>query len=325
MGVSVIVSNFNGARYLPRLIESLQAQHDVQLEIIVVDRKSCDESREVLRGWPSVTVCEEPPETGLVCGYASAVHRARYPHLFFCNEDMRFEENCLRLLESNIDVERGVAAADPWQWSYDGKIWIHGVTRFRSCWWSLLSPYPFRSNCFTVFLPNASPVPFPCAGAFMIHRSVYDEIGGWDRSFFLDFEDVDLGVRLWQHGWKCVSVPGAKVYHVVNASNTKELKSLQIPVSKRRYISGRANVVVIGLKYFAGLNLLLPGLVWLAMAVNNLRRLKLRFLWRDILAAAEIVRRLPGVSAYRRRGGALAHIRRCEDFFCAAEFQNNGH
>jgi GT2 family glycosyltransferase len=320
MGVSVIVSNFNGATYLPRLIESLQAQRDVQLEIIVVDRKSCDESRELLERYPSVTVCEEPPETGLVCGYASAVHRARYPHLFFCNEDMWFEENCLHLLESRIDLERRVAVADPWQWTYDGKTWVHGVTRFRPCRWSLLNAYPFRRNSFNEFLPDASLVPFPCAGAFMIHRSVYDEVGGWDRSFFLDFEDVDLGVRLWQHGWKCVSVPGSKVYHAVNASNNKALNA-KTKVSKRRYISGRANVAVIGLKYFTGLSLLFPGLVWVAMAVNNLRHLNPRLLWWDILAAAEILRNLPAVLAYRRRYGGLNRLRRCRDFFCAPEFE----
>jgi hypothetical protein len=58
-------------------------------------------------------------------------------------------------------------------------------------------------------------VPFACGGAFLIHRDVYAEIGGWDTSFFLDFEDVDLFVRAWQREWHCVTVPEAKVYHAV--------------------------------------------------------------------------------------------------------------
>jgi len=37
-----------------------------------------------------------------------------------------------------------------------------------------------------------------CAGAMMVDRSVYDEIGGWDASFFLDYEDVDFCIRAWQ-------------------------------------------------------------------------------------------------------------------------------
>ena len=39
MLISVIVSNFNGARYLPKLLESFRAQQGVTLEIIIVDRR----------------------------------------------------------------------------------------------------------------------------------------------------------------------------------------------------------------------------------------------------------------------------------------------
>jgi GT2 family glycosyltransferase len=320
MAVSVIVSNFNGERFLPRLLETLQAQKGVQAEVIVVDRHSRDRSRQLLAVHPDVAVCEEPPESGLVSGYASAVAQARHEHLFFCNEDMWFDEDCLQNLERNIDLADRVAVADPWQWTYDGKMWIHGGTRFGRCRWTLQSPYPFRAAQFTEALPVGSVVPFPCAGAFMIHRAVYEEVGGWDCSYFLDFEDVDLGVRLWQRGWRCVTVPEAKVYHAVNASNVKMLTSLNRPVSQRRYISGRASVCISGLKYFRGVGLLLPALTWLAMAVNNGRRLRFRRLWWDLLAAGEVVKRLRAALAYRRDHRSLNRACRGERFFLCEEF-----
>jgi GT2 family glycosyltransferase len=294
------VSNFNGARFLPRLLESLRTQRSVQVEIIVVDRKSRDDSRRILASSPGVIMCEELPETGLVSGYARGAGIARHEHLFFCNEDMWFDEECLARLERQIDWETRVVVADPWQWTYDGAKWIHGGTRFRRCRWTLLNAFPFSANEFTESLPEFSSVPFPCAGAFMIHRKAYDRVGGWDCSFFLDYEDVDLGIRLWQRGFYCVTVPAAKVYHAVNASNSLQLSVTKEPVSRRRYISGRASVSIIGLKYFSGINLVLPGLVWAAMAANNARRLRLRRLWWDVLAVREIIKRFPAALSFRR-------------------------
>ena len=86
--VSVVVSNFNGAKYLPRLLETLRAQRGVAVEIIIVDRNSTDGSAEILAAHPDVKVVQEPPESGLVTGYAVGAAHATSELLFFCNEDM---------------------------------------------------------------------------------------------------------------------------------------------------------------------------------------------------------------------------------------------
>jgi GT2 family glycosyltransferase len=87
----VIVSNMNGKRFLLLLLESLRGQRGVTAQIIVVDRLSRDGSQEYLSAQLDVTMVQEPPETGLVSGYAAGVPYARHQQLFFCNEDMCFE------------------------------------------------------------------------------------------------------------------------------------------------------------------------------------------------------------------------------------------
>src|SRR6266851_6975498 len=106
MAIPVHVRNFKGARYLPRLLETLRGQRGVTLEVIVVDRHSMDESLAMLTQQKDVRVVHEPPETGLVSGYATGAAGARNEHLFFCNEDMWFDPDCLRLLEERIDLSR---------------------------------------------------------------------------------------------------------------------------------------------------------------------------------------------------------------------------
>lgn len=104
--VSVIVSNFNGAKYLPRLLETLLAQRGVRTQIIVVDRNSSDDSAKILAAASEVVVVRERPESGLATGYAIGAEHATEELLFFCNEDMWFDPDCLRLLAERIDLTR---------------------------------------------------------------------------------------------------------------------------------------------------------------------------------------------------------------------------
>ncbi len=57
-----------------------------------------------------------------------------------------------------------------------------------------------------------------CAGAALYRRAMLDEIGLFDEDYFAFYEDVDLAWRARQAGWKCILVPGARVYHVHGGS-----------------------------------------------------------------------------------------------------------
>ncbi|MBD8538746.1 glycosyltransferase family 2 protein [Frigoribacterium sp. CFBP 8751] len=47
----------------------------------------------------------------------------------------------------------------------------------------------------------------------LVRREAYEDVGGFDHSYFMYFEDVDLGARLGRAGWSNVYVPDAVVTH----------------------------------------------------------------------------------------------------------------
>lgn len=298
--ISIIISNFNGLRFLPRLLSSLREQRSVETEIIVVDRLSQDGSAEYLSAEKEIRVLSETPETGLVSGYAAGAAVARGELLFFCNEDMWFDPDCLRRLAAVIDLPARIGAADGWHWRYDGREWIHGATRFREVLWQFNSPHPQRGADFAMNLPAGSETPFACAGAFMIHRDVYRDVGGWDPSFFLDHEDVDLFLRAWQRGWRCVMVPDARIYHAVGAANVHILASTDRPAGHRRYIGQRANVCILAVKYFSWPWLLAALVQWPLGILNNIRAGHWTYLKDDYAVPGDILRRLPAAWAFRK-------------------------
>jgi GT2 family glycosyltransferase len=320
-GVSAIVNNLNGMRYLPRLLETLVAQQGVLAEIIVVDRESTDGSLAFLAQRPQIQVISAPAASGLVAGYHAGVAAARHDLLFFCNEDLWLAADCLARLARHICIATRVGAADPWQWSYDGARLVHAGTRFVRATWDPISCYPPRRIDFCVPLAAGAEIPFGCAGAILVHRQMYLEAGGWDTTFFLDFEDVDLFLRAWQRGWRTVVEPAAKVYHAVGASDVQA----GLPPGRarwRRRIAGESNRAVLCLKHFTGASLLWAAVVLLRPIAGNLLRLRLKAVRIHLAALRLTARRLPAVRRFRRANRRLAGTRPGQAFFTAAEFQH---
>lgn len=52
----------------------------------------------------------------------------------------------------------------------------------------------------------------------LLRRAAVDAVGGFDESYFMFFEDLDLGERLRNAGWLNVYVPQARVTHVQGVS-----------------------------------------------------------------------------------------------------------
>jgi GT2 family glycosyltransferase len=147
-----------------------------------------------------------------------------------------------------------------------------------------------------------------------MHRSVYDQVGGWDTSFFLDHEDIDLFIRVWQRGWECVSVPEAKVYHAVGVSSGKTLNNGQ-RVAPRRYISGRSNLAVIALKYYSGWALSLAGASLFVPLAGDVIRLRWQKLWLDLRAVALTYKRMGAIRRFRRANKTWSKVKPGLQFF----------
>ncbi len=241
--VSVIVVNYNGAHLLPECLASLAAQDHDDVEVLVVDNGSADESEAVAARYP----CRFVPlsaNAGLPAAYNRGAALATGEYLFFVNNDMRFDPACVRRLAEALDQAAEVFAADPLQYNWDGSRVIHAramlepATSLREALSSAVIPLPPLKMNYTAPAARNIAVPWGCAGCLMVRRSPFEEIGGWDESFFIDMEDVDLCWRAWLRGWPTVFVPAARLNHKVGASNDEPLRAAKAaPV--RKHISRR--------------------------------------------------------------------------------------
>lgn len=317
--ISVIISNFNGAKYLPLLLASLKSQRGVSLEIIVVDRLSVDESADILARHPEVKIVSHPPLTGLVCGYHHGLAAATKDLFFFMNEDMWLEPDCLFKVCELMQREPRAAAVMPVQWTYDGKDIVNTGIWFTRCRWNRACP-SLRHKSYWHALKEPARVSYANAGACLVRRAAYEDVGGWDISFFLDDEDSDLNLRLWQRGWESWVHPGAVIGHAVGASNSKEAAPGK-PVSKRRYVGGLSNHMMVGLKSFSSTACVRPFLSWLDRFGRNICKGRWQLAGFDLQALWLTITRMPDVVEYRERNRAFNRARPGEQYFDDPLFQ----
>jgi len=71
--------------------------------------------------------------------------------------------------------------------------------------------------------------------AFLIRRSLFTQIGGFDEKFFLYFDETDLCRRVKKLGWDIYMLPQAKIMHIWGASTPRSRRIQAIFTASRFY------------------------------------------------------------------------------------------
>src|SRR5207237_6294073 len=80
---------------------------------------------------------------------------------------------------------------------------------------------------------QARPVPWVVGAVLAIRRAAFDSVGGFDESFFMYSEEVDLCYRLRAAGWQTDFAPVARVTHLGGASANQQRTAME----EQRYAS----------------------------------------------------------------------------------------
>ncbi len=209
---SIIIVNYNGARWLPRCLAAVSAQDGVDSpEIILVDNASSDGSVALVRGqFPQVRVVALEDNVGFAAANNRGVRAAHGECLAFLNNDTEPGRNWLAALRRGLEQHPWAAMAasrivlmdDPERLDSAGD----GLTRaggaFKHGHGQPVSAALEPREVFGV-----------CGAACLVRREVFEAVGGFDEGFFLVHEDVDFSYRAQLLGYRCVYVPDAVVKH----------------------------------------------------------------------------------------------------------------
>ncbi len=212
--VSIVTINYNGRDHLADCFASIRALRYPadRLEILCIDNDSSDGSPDYIRReHPDVRLIESGSNLGFAAGCNLGARESRAELIAFLNNDARVDPGWLEALVEALDPDSGLicSAAVMLDWQgeqvdfVEGHLSFHGFAR-QAHWRARYKPEDFS---------EAKELLFACGGAMLIDRRVFLEVGGFDERFWMFFEDVDLGWRLWILGYRVVLAPGAITYH----------------------------------------------------------------------------------------------------------------
>ena len=236
--VTAVVGNYRGERLLPDVLASLAGQTLRPREVVVVDARSDDDSVAVAeRAGARVLVTDN---RGLGHLYNCGARAARTELVLLVNNDIALAPACVELLADALAADRRRFAADPTQLDWSSERVIHARSAIRRGP-LLRRPLPGFDLEQNLSADGVTPTLLANGAAMLVRRDLLLELGGFDETFFLEFEEVDLCWRAWARGAETVYVPAAQVRHRVGEVTSSALRP-------RRLRSAHHNLLRFALK-----------------------------------------------------------------------------
>ena len=211
--VSVIVVNYRGADDTITCLEACRQLDwpSDQLELIVVDNASGDGSVDLIRdAVPEAQVISSKQNLGFAGGCNRGVKAGRGEYAAFLNNDARPDKGWLRTAVAALERDSTLACVASKVLDWEGRT-VDFVDAGLS----------FYGHGFKLHVGEADDpsfdvekdVLFASGAAMVVRRDLFQAVGGFDDRYFMFFEDVDFGWRLWLLGHRVRFIPESVVYH----------------------------------------------------------------------------------------------------------------
>jgi GT2 family glycosyltransferase len=218
--VSAIVLTYHTPKDTVRCVRALRNQTIAdRMEIIVVDNHSEDDSIGVIRNTfgndPVVRIVETPRNLGYGQGNETGVRLARGTYLLVINPDVQLPPDGAERMVQALEKDPAIGMLGPQLYFPDGSIrdsyrtFPHVVDIVIKR--TFLHRF-FRKRMARYLQQGVNPseirdVDWLAGGCILMPLDFYRSLGGFDRRFFLFFEDTDLCRRVWAAGKRVVYYP----------------------------------------------------------------------------------------------------------------------
>jgi len=225
LDLSVLLVSYKTRDLTVSCIESvIEDLGELQAEILVADNHSQDGTVETLRErFPECTVIGQTENHGFGRAQNRLALAARGRRLLILNPDTEIQRGCLARLDRWLDEHPETALVGPKTLYPDGRV-QDTAFRFPSLTGEFLTTSSLGLLLRKVPLLGAhlglsgspghsGPVDYLQGSCLLCRREAFEQVDGFDESYFLFSEEVDLQRRLSDLGWSCDFVAEAQITH----------------------------------------------------------------------------------------------------------------
>lgn len=227
--VSIIILNWNELRFLKNCFTSLEKQRCKDFETIFIDNASLDSEetiRLVKREYPQFRIIQNKKNLGYAAANNAGVEQAQGEYLLFLNADTKLDPDCLLELLHSARRNKKVGIWTCRQLSYQGDFKLNDGSAY-----DLLGT------------PCVGKIFYADGASLFISSALFKRLGGFDATYFLVAEDIDLCWRARLLGYDIKCNTKAIVYHESGGSFIGGAKKGQHYFTSiwRRYLGERNN------------------------------------------------------------------------------------
>lgn len=219
--VALILLNWNTPEYTADCIKSvLEYCNPDHFDIIVTDNGSTDGSLELLQNqFPDLIYLDNKENLGFAEGNNRAIDYSiskDYTYSLIMNTDTLVDSDIISKMMQHLQNHRKAAAVQPAiYWMHDRKkIWngdsyVNFVLGFT---------YNKKNTPESSDEQDYKKVEWVTGCCCLVRNEVLKQTGGFNKKFFLYYEDVELSFRLRAQGYELHYLPSCKMYHEAGAS-----------------------------------------------------------------------------------------------------------
>lgn len=231
MLISVIVITYNSSPWIRETLESIYAQSYREIELIVSDDCSTDETLAVCRQWVDEhqdrferTVVTQTPKNGGICAnYNHALREATGEYIKYIAGDDKLKANCIERYVANIepDVKLYFSSAD--------RITAQGT---HACTIHSLLPNSDARKQLRMMLKEH---PLVFGPTLFLERATLEALGGFDEQYPMS-EDYPILMKYLTHGRRSKQVAEPLVEWRMHADSVSHSKDYNFSASVKKAI-----------------------------------------------------------------------------------------
>lgn len=227
--VGAVVVNHNARDVLLACVRSLRAEGVRQ--VVVADNASVDGSAGALAASdPDVVYLASSRNAGYGAGANRGMVRLGTEMVLVCNPDLVVHPGAIARLTAALDADPRLAFVGPRLENPDGSLYPSArsfpslVDAAGHAFLGLVVPgnrFSRRYKLLDWDHAGARQVDWVSGACFLARRQALEALGGFDESYFMYLEDVDLCWRAGQAGWRVSYQPAAVVTHEQGVSTNR--------------------------------------------------------------------------------------------------------
>ena len=219
--VPFVLPTFNGLKLTRQFLDSWKGTGSVGSELIIVNDLSTDGTREFLDGLdlPGVRVVHNAKNLGYAASCNHGASLVSGEVLCFLNNDLVLHGDWLQPMLAGLDSLPDAGVVGCVQRNPRTGLVDHAGMYFDLDGLPRHAAHKFMNVSNDTYTEWSAVT----AACFVIRKSIFDRVGGFDTSYRNGYEDVDLCMRLRQQGYRHYVANRSRIYHHVSQSPGRKL------------------------------------------------------------------------------------------------------